>query len=322
MAAVPGRHARSIRRGPGPLAALLLTAFALALAAAPLAQGDALPPHADSLRAPPADSLHAPPADSLAAEALEPGLRPMRLALIGGASVGAAFAVMDVQRRRWWDDRNPRFRVMNDWEYVLWADKFGHFYSTSFFSRLYTASLLWSGVPEADAHLYGALAGWTQLLYYEILDGFGPEWGFSPGDALFNTFGAGFTYAQYRVPYLRAFDLKASYWPSGWEGKNFTDDYAGQTWWVTANPHLALAGPTGEAFPPWLNVAVGYAARDRNEWDFLTTPYVYLGLDLELRGLPIDHPVWNAAVEWLRYVHLPAPAVRLTPRPALILLAY
>jgi hypothetical protein len=290
---------------------------------------DRLRPLAARPPAPLATHLPFPPksinADSLALHheaSIETGLRPVRLAIIGGAAAAGAFAVMDAQRRRWWDERNPSFRIMNDWEYVRWADKFGHFFSTSFFSRVYYHSLRWSGVPERDAQLWGAVAGWTQLLYYEILDGFGPEWGFSPGDALFNTFGAAFTFAQWRVPYLRAYDLKVSYWPSGWEGKNFTDDYMGQTWWVTANLHHALPGASGDIFPPWLNVAVGYNARDLDEREFLTTSYVYLGLDLELRGLPIDHPVWNAAVEWLRYLHLPAPAIRLTPRPAFLLFAY
>jgi len=236
--------------------------------------------------------------------------------------VASAVAVTESQRRRWWDDRNPTFRIMNDWEYVRWADKFGHFFSTSFFSRLYSTSFRWSGMTEEQALLWGTVAGWTQLLYYEILDGFGPSWGFSPGDLLFNTAGATYTYAQGRVDYLKAFDLKVSYWPSGWEGKNFTDDYAGQTWWVTANLHHALAGPAGDFFPPWLNLAVGYGARDLDEYEFLVTSHVYLGLDLELRGLPIDHPVWNAAVEWLRYLHLPAPAVRVTPRPAFLMFAY
>lgn len=252
----------------------------------------------------------------------ERGLRPLRLALIGGAAAAGAFAVMDVQRRKWWEERNPSFRIMNDWEYVLWADKFGHFFSTSFFSRLYKNSFVWSGMNEGTAQILGAAAGWTQLLYYEILDGFGPEWGFSPGDALFNTIGAGYTFAQWRIEYLQAFDLKVSYWPSGWEGKNFTDDYMGQRWWVTANLHHALPGKVGDFFPPWVNLAVGYSAQDLDERDFLTTPYVYVGLDLELRGLPIDHPVWNAVVGWLRYLHLPAPAVRLTPNPRFIMFAY
>jgi len=261
--------------------------------------------------------------DSVDVDALDvQGVRPWRLAIVGGTAAAGAFAVMDYQRRRWWADRNPRFRIMNDWEYVAWADKFGHVFSTSFFSRVYYTSLRWSNVPERDAQFWGAAAGWTQLLYYEILDGFGPEWGFSPGDFLFNTIGATYTFAQWRVPYLQAFDLKVSYWPSGWEDKNFTDDYKGQTWWMTANLNRALPGSLGDAFPPWLNLAVGYGARDLDEREFLTTSHVYLGLDFELRGLPIDHPVWNEVVEWLRYLHLPAPAIRLTPRPTLLLLAY
>lgn len=252
----------------------------------------------------------------------ESTLRPWRVATITGLSAGAGLAVLEVQRRRWWADRNPRFRIMHDWEYVRWADKLGHVYSTSFFTRFYRSAFRWAGLSENQAALWGAGAAWTQMLYYEILDGFGPQWGFSPGDVAFNTVGMGLTTAQHFVPELNAFTLKASYWPSGWEGKNFTDDYAGQTFWLTANLHALSPQSAKPYLPDWLNVTVGYAARELGEHDFLTESHVYVGLDIEPTILPLRGKAWETVAGWLRYVHFPAPAIRLTPEPRLVLLAY
>ena len=265
-------------------------------------------------------------ADSLADEGPEvpPRVRPWRVAAIGVGAGTAALAAMETQRRRWWDERTE-FKVQNDWGYVLGSDKFGHFFSSSFLTRFYRASFQWAGLSKAQAGHWGAGTAYASMLYYETLDGFGPQWGFDFTDLLFNTLGVGFQYAQWHWTPLEAFALKASYWPSGWitqtgEGKNPLDDYPGHTWWVTANPHHLGAS----AFPKWINLAVGYKAtdpeaEDPSRYDFLNTPNLYVGLDWEIAGLPIDHPVWNAAVPWLRYVHLPAPAIRLTPRPRLVL---
>lgn len=266
---------------------------------------------------------HEPQPDTLTEEEPTPrSTNYLKVAVIGGVSMAGVLGVMETQRRRWWENRSPEFRIRNDWEYVRWTDKFGHFYSTATFSRVYKTSLSWAGLSESRAELWAVGLAWTNMLYYEVLDGFGPQWGFSPGDLLFNTAGAAYTYAQWQLPALEPYDLKVSYWPSGWEGKNPTDDYAGQTWWVTANLHSALPHSVGQDLPPWLNLAVGYAARDLDEREYLTTSYVYAGIDIELEKLPIDHPIWNAAVKWLRYLHLPSPAFRLTPNPAFVLFAH
>ena len=259
-------------------------------------------------------------ADSLRADGDEGSrVRPWRVAAIGAGAGAVSLAAMVSQQRRWWDERT-HFKVQNDWGYVLGSDKFGHFFSSSFLTRFYRAAFQWAGLSEAHAGHWGAGTAYASMLYYETLDGFGPQWGFDFTDLLFNTLGVGFQYAQWHWEPLEAFALKVSYWPSGWvtqtgEGKNPLDDYPGHTWWVTANPHHLGAG----AFPAWLNLAVGYSAQEPDDQDFLTEPNLYVGLDLEIAGLPIDHPVWNAAVPWLRYLHLPAPAIRLTPRPKLVL---
>jgi hypothetical protein len=260
--------------------------------------------------------------DTLLAPPEEGGVSAWRVAAVTGASAGAALAVMETQRRRWWADRSPEFRVQNDWAYVRWADKLGHFYAAAVQTRLYRSSLRWAGVPEDQARLWGAVGGFTNQLYYEVLDGYGPIWGFSPGDVVFNTLGVYFAAAQADDPAFDAFFFKASYWPSGWEGKNLLDDYAGQTYWLTASPHRLAPDAAKRYLPPWLNLAVGYGARDRDELDFLTTSVVYVGLDFEPAGLPFRGKVWDALVPVLRHVHFPAPAVRVTPDPAFVPFAF
>jgi hypothetical protein len=243
--------------------------------------------------------------------------RPWRMATVAGASAAAAFATFEFQRTQYWSPGETRFRIINDWEYVKWTDKAGHFYSAALLSRAYRAGFRWSGMSEPQARLWGAAAGLANMMYYEVLDGFGPQWGFSPGDALFNTLGAGWAYAKWTVPALEPVDLKLSYRASGWEGRNITDDYEGHTWWLTANLK-GIGAPT----PDWLGLAVGYGVRDRDERDFLTTPHVYFGLDIDPSVLPIEGRLWDSLLPWLRHVRLPAPAVRLTPEPKFFLVFF
>ena len=74
--------------------------------------------------------------------------------------------------------------------------------------------------------------------------------------------------------------------------------------------------------PPWLNVAVGYGAREGAVWSGFDQSVVYVGFDFEPAGLPIQGKVWEALVPWLRLVHFPAPALRLSPDVGAELLAY
>lgn len=261
--------------------------------------------------------LAPPPAAAETADTTaHPSLRPERLVLI--AAVPTALAVRETayRRARWWRDAPVRFRVEEDLTGSLGSDKLMHVFATAATARTLAAGLVWSGMPERDAALAGALGAWAFLSYLEVLDGFGPHWGFSPSDALANTLGAAFVYGQTRSPTLAAFDLRLAYRPSGQGGRRLTADHAGMTWWVAANPRALGAGT-----PSWLGVALGYGARPGPDGR-LTEAEVLVGLDLDLRGLPLDHPLWNALTEVLRHVRLPAPGVRLAPRPTVLPLAY
>lgn len=261
--------------------------------------------------------------DTLAVEAARDlhSINAARVAAISGIALGVGFGAMEIHRRVWWEDRRPQFHFHDNWAYSRWADKFGHYFSSSFLTRYYATSLDWAGLSPSQAQAWGAGMAWTSMLYYELLDGFGPTWGFSSGDLFFNTLGVGLTFAQWQLSELKPYTLKVSYWPSG-EDEIITADYTGLTWWVTANLQTALPHGAGQIFPDWLNLAVGYAARNPDEAGFLKTSYAYVGVDLELAALPINHPIWSRAISWFRYFHIPAPAIRLTPNPAFVLLAH
>ena len=266
--------------------------------------------------------VHEP--DTLTTQApLDPSsVSTTRVAVVSGLALGAAFSLAEYHRRVWWEDRSVEFHFHDNWGYARWADKLGHFVSSSFLTRYYAASFDWAGLTSSQAKAWGAGLAWTSMLYYEVLDGFGPTWGFSSGDLFFNTLGVGLTYAQWQLPELAPYTLKVSYWPSAGD-EIITADYTGLTWWGTANLHTALPESVGRKVPRWMNLGLGYAARDPDERNnFLTSSYYYVGVDLELSELPIDHPVWNEAVKWLRYFHVPGPAIRLSPDPAFVLFAH
>ncbi|MEM8560048.1 MAG: DUF2279 domain-containing protein [Bacteroidota bacterium] len=245
-------------------------------------------------------------------------VRPWRVGLIVGASAVGAFAAMDSQRRRWWEERT-RWKIQNDWDYVRWADKLGHFAVNDFWTRLYRSSMRWSGLSERDAALWGAGLAFANSTYYEILDGFGPRWGFSPGDLAFNVAGIAFASAKPYVPALQPFSVKLSYVNSGWADKNFIDDYQGQTYWLVAN--LDRLAP-GVGFPEWLGVTVGYGARGLNEINFLTESHVYVGLDIGPEIIPFEGRFWDVLRNGLSIARLPAPAVRITPDARVFVLAW
>ena len=51
-------------------------------------------------------------------------------------------------------------------------------------------------------------------MYVEIEDGYGANWGFSPGDAIADVVGASYYLGQYYFPVLKHIQPRVSYWPT------------------------------------------------------------------------------------------------------------
>jgi hypothetical protein len=244
----------------------------------------------------------------------------VRGAAVLGAGVGAAG--YEWARRRYLDPRAAApFAVEYDWGYARWADKLGHAFSTQVQSELWAGAYRWAGHDAETAAALGAATGFAGMLYYEVLDGFDRGVGFSPPDLAANGVGAGLVAARARWPALDAVRLKWSYWPSG-DPCDMSCDYEGQTTWLAVNPHALAPEAVKRYLPPWLSVAAGYGAREGDVLRGFEENVVYVGLDFEPAGLPFRGKVWDALVPWLRLVHLPAPALRLSPDVGFEALAY
>jgi hypothetical protein len=272
----------------------------------------------------PAGGLRGAPPDSIVTG---------RLLGVTGTLVGINAGLYIYQRHAWWaaEHRGP-FHFHDDGGYSEHLDKVGHFHATYLQSQIIARSLRWSGLSHESAALWGALAAYALQLNVEINDGFNELWGFDPYDLLANTLGAGFFYARERVPALQPFVLKFTYWPSehltaeqegAFEDRppSPIDDYLGHTYWVSMRVHDLLPQSARSYWPRWLAVAAGVSG------DQLYTPEArrsyYLALDLDMeRIIPTETWLGRTAVEILSFLKVPAPAVRLTPRPTFYLLYY
>lgn len=248
--------------------------------------------------------------------------RPELLRTSAVVSIGVAAGISELARRKQ-DERRLTgpFTVRNDWSYTRSADKFGHVFFTQYLSQLFTTGYRWSGYDDQRAAIIGAASGFTGMLYYELLDGLGSQENFSPIDVVANGVGAGLFAGRAYVPELEHIRLKMSYWPTD-SACQYTCDYEGQTAWITMNPRgLAPESPIS-VLPDWLNIGIGYGARNGSVSGGFEHSAVYVGLDFEPAGLPIRGRVWDEIVPWLQLIHFPAPALRLAPDLGFEPLAY
>jgi hypothetical protein len=174
--------------------------------------------------------------------------------------------------------------------------------------------------------VYGTISALAFQYYVEIEDGFGGQWGFSPGDAIANTLGSGYALAQYYFPYLQNFQFKYSYYPSkkfrnGEHKGNVIDDYEGQKYWLTFRMKNILPDNLAEFWPAFLNLAVGMGVKDldgigngRRE--------IFVGFDFNVLELPLEGKFGNFIKNTLNYIHFPMPGLRISPDSAFFVLLF
>ncbi len=215
---------------------------------------------------------------------------------VNGTCAGT-FGVAMIGLNYAWYANYPRssFHFFNDDKEWLQMDKCGH--SWTAYNEAFIASTMyqWAGVSQRKAAIYGAAWGFTLQLTIEILDGLSKEWGFSPGDATANTFGAGLflgnellwrdqrvrlKFSTTRRTYddatleQRANELYGASLP-----ERILKDYNAQSYWLSFN--IASFLNKENHFPKWLNVAVGYGADNmfgavKNSWSY------------DVNGKPLD----------------------------------
>lgn len=250
-------------------------------------------------------------------------------------SVLGSIMVVDIvgyiyQRNVWRQEHTTGMHSINWWVDVhnyQRMDKIGHFMDAYFVGDLTSKLYRWSGVSGESSIWYGALTGWLWMLEIEISDGFFADWGFSWLDLSANTVGSAFFILQQYYPeVLGGIHPKISYHVSkAWKDKTYTknprsliDDYEGMTFWFAINPHHYFPDSWKKNYPDWLaplGIAIGYGAIGIAPAPQFGKPEWYVGLDIDLRKIPVgnDSGLWKFIKSEFNFLRLPLPAIRFTP---------
>jgi len=122
------------------------------------------------------------------------------------------------------------------------------------------------------------------------------------------------------VPFVRRLEFKASFWPSapvkaGAYISILSDDES-HFFWMSYDLHRSVVG-----WPAWLNIAAGYGVEHLNDVSAPTgwsngrpRSQLYLGLDINPKGIPIHGEVWSIIAELLSHYKIPLPALQVAPR--------
>jgi Predicted periplasmic lipoprotein (DUF2279) len=248
------------------------------------------------------------------------------LAGVGGVTLGIGVGVHLYQANAWWQEQGSTFKVVNDWEYALWLDKMGHFFGTALMAHGLSAGFEAANVDLERSAIYGAIGAFAFEAFIEIEDGFGPQWGFSPGDLGADFLGALYTVGQYYYPTLKHIQPRVSYFPSekyrnGEHEGNIIDDYAGQKYWLGLRMKELLPNSMSEYWPSFLMLSVGMGLRN---WDGFGggKQDIYIALDFDAETLPLHGPIWQFVKNTLNFIHFPMPGIRITPDAAAFVIVY
>jgi hypothetical protein len=242
--------------------------------------------------------------------------RPSRLRRYGSLAgvIGVYAAATTYMYFAWYHGQPnlPEFTVGGDGyfgrdTYAGGADKVGHAWANTMWSRLTAEILLWGGWERWKAGLIAPAMTAGLFTLVEVKDGFYYE--FSPGDAIANVLGAGLTAAMVNFPRLdELIDFRVEYYPSRQyldllAGKrppgedptmprqislNFAEDYSGQRYLLAL--HLGgLPGLRGQTWARLVDVAVGYETKgykpDPIETDVERERHLFLGVSVNLQGV-------------------------------------
>lgn len=236
------------------------------------------------------------------------------------------------QSQAWWQEKRRNFHFQNDWEYALWIDKLGHWWGATALQHLFSSSLRWSNFSCETSNILGSLFALSYQLYVETYDGFAPNWGFSPGDALFNFGGAFYPLVQYYFPFFKNINLKLSYFPSKrllkkdpldtlYKHKFVIDDYEGQSFYLSFKVNNFLPESIERYWPDFLCIAVGYQMRNWNGYAEADQNY-YLALDFDFEQLPLYGQFFQFLKNTFNLIHFPSPAIKFTRNKILFTIAY
>jgi hypothetical protein len=241
-------------------------------------------------------------------------VRPARVAVVTGSFAAVTTGVVLSQHDSWWTTPRTAFHFADLPSANAGQDYLLHGATAYHVSQIGALGLRWACVPEGTAAWLGAAMGVAFALPKEVGDGLHEEKGFSLRDLGATAAGAVLPALHRTLPKTQLVQLEVWYWPSNeWRTRtgpepSLATDYAGQRYFLTFNPGR-LPGGAGR-WPDWLGVAVGHgiphwaSEPPEHQW--------FIGLDLDLGGLPVRTRWWRTLATAIDQVHLPAPGIRLS----------
>lgn len=247
------------------------------------------------------------------------------------------------------------FHLFNDWGEWENIDKYGHLYTSYFQGVLCYKGAKWTGLSESQSILTGVLCASLFQTTIEVMDGFSSEWGFSLTDMAANALGISAFAFQQKYWGEQRILLKMSSWPKSYDnfeinsnsGQSTTDlvsrtddlfganyfesflkDYNAQTLWASINVHSFLS--SGNKWPKWLNVAVGYSADNmfggfENSWEIESERFsldpeydryqqFLLGFDIDLSRIDAKHHFLKTLLSVFNIFKVPSPAIEVNAK--------
>lgn len=229
------------------------------------------------------------------------------------------------------NEEKEKFHLFNDLPEWKQMDKAGHITTSFHESMIVAKGLIWSGVNEKKAILYGSLAGFLYQAPIELLDGYSPAYGASISDLFANAVGSGLLAGQYLAWKEIRIKPKFSFHTTAYSamkpellGRNFSEsllkDYNGQTYWLSFNISSFLKNEN--KFPKWVNLSIGYGAEEmirgrdfQNRLEGLN-PYrqYYLSMDFDLSFVNPKRKWLKILLYPLEIIHIPFPAIELNKK--------
>lgn len=233
---------------------------------------------------------------------------------------------------QWYTDYSQSsFHFFNDngeWEQM---DKVAHLWDAYSISKPVMKLYYWAGMDRKKSALYGTGIAYLFQTTIEVFDGFSSQWGFSPGDAIANTLGAGTILSQQLLWDEQRITLKYSFHQTKYAevrpallGSNVIEgilkDYNGLTCWMSINPFSFMS--KSSRFPKWLSIGLGYGAEgmtggyaNPTEVDGKPVPaferyrQYYVSIDFDLARIQTRSRFLGGFFKLLNIIHLPAPAI-------------
>lgn len=254
-------------------------------------------------------------------------VRASRVA-VGGVFVGGNAMLYRYFKRAWWSgERAPHFFFRADWdEDFRDQDKFGHMFGGYHLARIGNALLRDACASKSHALLWSAAYATAFQLQIEIWDGMYKKYGFSYADLIANTTGMAFAVAQQKYPSLKAIKPTISYRRTAAmrNARNIPGelrpslDYSGQTYWFAADVNAMLPDDVKQYWPSFLRISAGHSITDwvdaKTGANMRAQRKILLSIDIDVEKLPGNNPIWRTVKRNLSYIHIPSPALQLTPK--------